>query len=168
MPADHGVRLSATAQVVAGQTPEATGSSRAQCSARRLRRARRDDALAPLAAAGDFSSVDPDEPVARCRILTVRAEGPGSAMRVRLMAVEGGGSVLRTANLGRSDMEVTRANETMMRAVAVFVGRAVRGAAPRHYRSGAPKRPKAPSAACRPVGQSGSDGRREALRGKGC
>ena len=34
--------------------------------------------------------------------------------------------------------------------------------------AGGRKRPKAPSAACRPVGRSGSDGRREALRGKGC
>ena len=31
----------------------------------------------------------------------------------------------RAANLGRADMEVTRADETMIRAVAVFVGRAV-------------------------------------------
>ena len=38
----------------------------------------------------------------------------------------------------------------------------------RHYRCGGQKRPKAPAAACRPVGESGSDGRREALRGKGC
>ena len=38
------------------------------------------------------------------------------------------------ANPGRPDMEATRANEAMMRAVAVFVGRAVRGATPRHCR----------------------------------
>lgn len=34
----------------------------------------------------------------------------------------------------RPDMEVTRAHETMVRAVAVFVGRTVRGVAPRHCR----------------------------------
>ena len=38
----------------------------------------------------------------------------------------------------------------------------------RHYRSGGRKRPKSSSAACRRVRESGSDGRREALRGKGC
>lgn len=31
----------------------------------------------------------------------------------------------RAANPGRPDMEVTRVNETMMRAVVVFFGRAV-------------------------------------------
>ena len=50
------------------------------------------------------------------------------------MAVESGPSVLRAANPGRPDMEGTRADETMMRAVVEFVGRAVRGATPRHYR----------------------------------
>ena len=44
---------------------------------------------------------------------------------VRLMAVESGRSVLRAANPGRRDMEVTRATEPMIRAVAVFVGRTV-------------------------------------------
>ncbi|MCY4500777.1 MAG: hypothetical protein OXE57_04365 [Alphaproteobacteria bacterium] len=52
----------------------------------------------------------------------MRAHGPGSAARVRLWAVESGRSVLREANPGRPGMEVTRANETMMRAVAVSVG----------------------------------------------
>ena len=74
--------------------------------------------------------------------------------------------MLRAAYPGGPDMEVTRANETMIRAVAVFFGRAVRGAC-RHYRCGARKRPKASSAAFRRVGESGSDRRREALRGKG-
>ncbi|MCY4431370.1 MAG: hypothetical protein OXC11_13395 [Rhodospirillales bacterium] len=102
------------------------------------------------------------------RIVAVRAHGPGSVTRVRLMAVESGRSVLRAANPGRPDMEVTRANDTMMRAVVVFVGAGRSETHARHYRCGGPKRPKSPSAACRPVGQSGSDGRREALRGKGC
>ena len=53
------------------------------------------------------------------------------AARVRLMAVESGRSVPRAADLGRPDIEVrTRVDETMMRAVAVFVGRAVRGGMP--------------------------------------
>ena len=81
--------------------------------------------MAPLAAARDFAYVDPDEPAAHRRIVAVRADGPGSATLGRLMAVESGRSVLRAANPGRPDMEVTRANETMVRAVAVFVGRAV-------------------------------------------
>ena len=79
-----------------------------------------DDALA-----GDFTSVDPHEPAARGRILAVRADGPGSATLVRRMAVESGRGVLRAANPGRPDMEVTRANEAMIRGVVVFVGRAV-------------------------------------------
>ena len=84
-----------------------------------------DDARAPLAAAGDFAYVDPDESAAHGRIVAVRADGPGSATLVRLMAVENGRSVLRAASPGRPDMEVTRDNETMIRAVVVFVGRAV-------------------------------------------
>ena len=59
-------------------------------------------------AAGDFVSVDPDEPAAHGRIVAVRC----------------GRTVPRAANPGRPDMEVTRADETMIRAVAVFVGRA--------------------------------------------
>ena len=58
-------------------------------------------------------------------MVAVRAEGPGSATLVRRMAVESGRSVLRAANPGRPDMEVTRANETMLRAVAVFIGNEV-------------------------------------------
>ena len=41
------------------------------------------------------------------------------------MAVESARRVPRAADPGRPGMEATRANETMMRAVAVFVGRAV-------------------------------------------
>lgn len=81
--------------------------------------------------------VDPDEPAAHSRIGKVRADGPGSATLVGLMAVESGRSVLRAANLGFADIAVIRTGETMMRAVAVFVGRAVRGAAHRHYRPAA-------------------------------
>ena len=44
--------------------------------------------------------------------------------------------------------------QAMMRAVAVYVGRAVRGAEhARHYRCGGRKRPKSSSAARRPVGR---------------
>ena len=63
--------------------------------------------------------------------MAVRAHGPGSATPVRQMAVESGRSVLRAANPGQPALKMTRANETMMRAVAVFVGRTVRGASPR-------------------------------------
>ena len=55
----------------------------------------------------------------------MRADGPGGATLVRRMAVANGRSVLRAANPGRPDMEVTSANETTIRAVVVFVGRAV-------------------------------------------
>ena len=48
-----------------------------------------------LAAGGDFAHIEPDEPVALGRIVAVRADGPGSATLVRLMAVESGRSVLR-------------------------------------------------------------------------
>jgi len=75
--------------------------------------------------AGDFASVDPDEPVARGRIVAVRADGPGSARLVRRTAVESGRSVPRAANPGRPDLEVTRADEVILRAVVVFVGRPV-------------------------------------------
>ena len=55
--------------------------------------------------------------------------------RPRMAAyVESGRSVLRAANPVFPDIAVIRANETMIRAVAVFVGQAVRGATPRHCR----------------------------------
>ena len=57
--------------------------------------------------------------------MAVRADGSGSATLVRLMAVKSDRNVLRAANSGRPDMEVNRANETMLRAVVVFVGRAI-------------------------------------------
>ena len=41
------------------------------------------------------------------------------------MAVESGRSVPRAASPDRTDMEMTRADETMIRPVVVFVGRAV-------------------------------------------
>ena len=88
-------------------------------------RALRLGGLAPLAAVGGFASVDSDEPAAHGRIVALRADGPGSATLVRLMAVESGRSVPRAANPGRLDIAVTRAGETMMCAVAVFLGRAV-------------------------------------------
>ena len=44
---------------------------------------------------------------------------------VRLMAVESGRSVPRAANPGFPDIAETRANETMIRGTAVFVGRVV-------------------------------------------
>ena len=55
----------------------------------------------------------------------VRAGGSGSATLVRRMAVESGGSVLRAVNPGRPGMAMTCADEMMMRAVGVFVGREV-------------------------------------------
>ena len=64
-------------------------------------------------------------PAAHGWMVAVRAEGPGSATLVWLMVVESGRSIPRAANPGRRDLEVIRANETMIGAVAVFVGRAV-------------------------------------------
>ena len=78
--------------------------------------------MAPLAAAGGFAYVDPDEPAAHRRIVAVRAHGPGGATLVRLMAVGSARSVPRAANPPRPDIAVIRAAETMMRAVVVFVG----------------------------------------------
>ena len=76
-------------------------------------------------AGGDFTYVDIDEPAAHGRIVAARADGPGGARLVRLMAAESGRSVPRAANPDRLDMAVICANETMVRAVAVFVGRVV-------------------------------------------
>ena len=85
----------------------------------------RHDALAPLVATGDFANVGPDEPAAHSGIGAVRADGPGRATLMRLLAVESGRRVLRAADPGFPDIAVTRANETIIRAVVVFVGRAV-------------------------------------------
>ena len=116
-----------------------------------------DDALAPLAAAGDFAYVVPDEPTAHGCIVAVRADSPGNATRGRRIAVENDRSGLRAANLGFPDIAVTRANETMIRAVVVFVGRAVCDARP--VTTG--RRPEAAEGVSRglsPSGESGSDG----------
>ena len=77
------------------------------------------------AAASDFAYVDPGEPTTHGRIVAMQADGPGRATLVRLLAVESDSTVLRTANPGRPDIAVARANETVMRAVAMFVGCAV-------------------------------------------
>jgi len=58
-------------------------------------------------------------------MVAVPADGPGRAPLVRRMAVGSGRSGVRATNPGRPDMEVTCANETAIRAVVVFVGRAM-------------------------------------------
>ncbi len=58
-------------------------------------------------------------------MVAVWADDRGSATLVRLLTVETGRSVLRAANPGFRDIAVTRANQTMIRAVVVFVERAV-------------------------------------------
>ena len=95
MSANHGVRLSA---VFGPETfVERVG----------------DDVLALLAAAGDFASVNSDEPAVHGRIAAVRADGPKSATLVWLVAVANGRSVLRAANPGFPDIAEIRVNETM-------------------------------------------------------
>ena len=79
---------------------------------------------ARLAPTGDFAYVDPDGQAANGRIAVVRADGPGRATPVWRIAVESSRSVLQAA-ARRPDIAVIRARETMMRAVVMFVGRAV-------------------------------------------
>ena len=67
--------------------------------------------------------VDPDDPAAYDHIAAMRADGPDRATLVRLMAVESDRRVLRAATPSFHDIEVTRADETMMRAVVVLVRR---------------------------------------------
>ena len=81
-------------------------------------------------------------------MVAVRADDAGSATRVRLMDVESDRSVLRVA---------APAGETMMRAGGVRRARGLKRNAP-SLPAGGRKRPIAPPAACRPVGESGSDG----------
>ena len=78
-----------------------------------------------IATAVDFASVDPDEAAAHGWMVALRADGPGRATRVRRMAVGSARSVPRVADPGRLGIEATRAGETMMRALAVSVGREV-------------------------------------------
>ncbi len=59
------------------------------------------------------------------RIAAVRAVGPVSVTLVRPMAVESGRSVPRAGEPRRPDIAVIPANDTTIRAVVVFVGRAV-------------------------------------------
>ena len=47
-----------------------------------------DDALEPIAAAGDFAYVDTHEPAVDGRIVAVRADGAGNATLVRRLVVE--------------------------------------------------------------------------------
>ena len=81
-----------------------------------------DDALAPLAAAGDFAWIDPDEPAEDGRLVAVWADGPGSATLVRMLVVEDGCRVLRGLNPGWAEIAVHGDNETMIRGTVVFVG----------------------------------------------
>ena len=90
--------------------------------------AERHGALLPFAAEGGFAYVDPDEPAAHGRIVAAREDSPGSATLVQLITVESDRSLPQAADPGRPDMEVTRADKTMI---------AVRGATPRHYRPAA-------------------------------
>ena len=78
-----------------------------------------------IATAVDFAAVDPDEVAAHGWMVAVRAHGPGRATLVRPMAVGSARSVPRAVDPGRLGIEAIRVGETMMRAVAVFVGRAV-------------------------------------------
>ena len=98
---------------------------------------RRLAALAPLAVGGVFAYVELDEPEAHGWMVAVRADDAGRATRVRRMAVGSARSVPRAGGPRRPGIAVIRTGEMMMRAVAVFVGPAVRGAAHRHYRPAA-------------------------------
>ena len=86
-------------------------------------------------------------------MVAVRADGPGRATRVRRMAAGNSRSVPRAGGPRRPGIAVIRAGETMMRAVAVFVGREVRGARPRHYRSGGPEAAEGAFRGLPPVGR---------------
>ena len=80
---------------------------------------------------GAKATEPPPDPNTGAPVLdSTRRCGDAGRTRVRLLAVESARSVPRAADPGRLDIEVIRAGETMMRAVAVFVGRAVRGVAP--------------------------------------
>jgi len=58
-------------------------------------------------------------------MVAARADGPGRATRVRRMAIGNGRSVPRAGGHRRPGIAAIRAGETVMRAVAVFVGREV-------------------------------------------
>ena len=90
-------------------TLEGTGSGRARYSARRR-------------------SLSASATTRWCRSqrrATSRPSLPTSWRPTALIAVESGRSVPRAAKPGRPDMEESRANETMIRAMVVFIGRAV-------------------------------------------
>ena len=128
-------------EVVEGESPEDRAATTLALIRRRFRGAgnrhanrcpSRMPTPTPRPAAGGFACIEPDEPATQGWMVSVWADGPGNATRVRLMAVESARSVLRAANPGFPDIAVTSADETMMYAMAVFVGRAVRSATPRH------------------------------------
>ena len=63
--------------------------------------------------------------MAHGRIVAARADGPGSAMRMRLINVESDRSRPRAADPGRPDMEVTRVDgqyRTTVRGPATLTG----------------------------------------------
>jgi len=84
-----------------------------------------DDALAPLAARGDFAYVDPRRTGGPRPHVAMQTDSPGRATRVRRMAAGSGRSVPRAGGPRRPSIAVIRTGETTMRAVAVFVGREV-------------------------------------------
>lgn len=83
-----------------------------------------DRAMEPVFLAGDFVTVDLDEPAEPGRFVAVR-EGDTDATTVRRMVLEDGRRVLRAEDPDVPDVVLDASNETMIQGVVVFSGRAV-------------------------------------------
>ena len=85
-----------------------------------------DDGMAPQVRAGYYVVIDPDESAVDGRLVAVRGQdGPHEGTLVRRLVVEDGRRVLRAANAGWPDIEVTDQNETMILGTAVLGGEAI-------------------------------------------
>ena len=82
-----------------------------------------DDAMAPLLPSGHWVWVDPDEPMGAG--LLVAFDDASGGVSVRRLVVEDGRRILRAVEPAWPDIVVTYDNETDIRGVVVFVGRAV-------------------------------------------
>ncbi|MCY3814174.1 MAG: S24 family peptidase [Gammaproteobacteria bacterium] len=84
-----------------------------------------DDAMAPRLRAGDYVYVDPEQSAVDGVLVAVRGADPAAGSAVRRLVVENGRRVLRAANAGWPDIEITRDNETMILGTAVMRGETI-------------------------------------------
>ena len=84
-----------------------------------------EDAMAPRVGVGDYVWVDPDEPAAHGRLVTVRDPGRGEEIVVSRLIERDGRRILRALDERCPERTADAGNETDIRGVVVLVGNTV-------------------------------------------